>query len=99
MSLESLESTEDVRVALGCASSNFYPSFVLSNFQRVPYLDVRTLTHEQIVIYVQVRRHFTLKFNMNLSEDKFSRILSGCPPKSGPASLGWPINLPFICCG
>ena len=25
--------------------------------------------------------------------------LSGCPPKSGPASLGSPVNLPFIFCG
>ena len=35
---------------------------------------------------------------------KFSNIvllgdLSGCPPKSGPASLGSPVNLPFIFCG
>jgi len=26
-------------------------------------------------------------------------ILSGCPPKSGPASLGSSVNLPFIFCG
>ena len=26
-------------------------------------------------------------------------VLSGCPPKSGPASLGSPVNLPFIFCG
>ena len=25
--------------------------------------------------------------------------LSGCPPKSGPASSGSPVNLPFIFCG
>ena len=25
--------------------------------------------------------------------------LSGCPPKSGPASLGSPVNLPFSFCG
>ena len=26
-------------------------------------------------------------------------VLSGCPPKSGPASLGSSVNLPFIFCG
>ena len=73
--LESLESTEEVRVALACASSNFTPLSCSPNFERVPYLDIRTLTHERIVNYVLVRRHFTLKVNMNLSEDKFSRML------------------------
>ena len=28
-----------------------------------------------------------------------AHALSGCPPKSGPASLGSPVNLPFIFCG
>ena len=27
------------------------------------------------------------------------KTISGCPPKSGPASLGSPVNLPFIFCG
>ena len=31
--------------------------------------------------------------------DRYSLLLSGCPPKSGPASLGSPVNLPFIFCG
>ena len=70
--MESLESTRDVRVALG---ATFTPLSCSPNFQRVPYRDIRTLTHERIVNYVLVRRHFTLKVNMNLSEDKFSRIL------------------------
>ena len=55
--------------------ATFTPLSCSPNFQRVPYLDIRTLTHEQIVNYVLVRSHFTLKVNMNLSEDKFSRIL------------------------
>ena len=88
-----------LELLLAAPRATFTPLSCSPNFQRVPYLDIRTLTHGQSVIYVQVRRHFTLKVNMNLSEDKFSRILSGCPPKSGPASLGSPINLPFICCG
>ena len=29
----------------------------------------------------------------------FLLMLSGCPPKSGPASLGSAVNLPFIFCG
>ena len=29
----------------------------------------------------------------------FWEFLSGCPPKSGPASLGSPVNLPFVFCG
>ena len=55
--------------------ATFTPLSCSPNFQRVPYLDIRTLTHERIVNYVLVRRHFTLKVNMNLSEDKFSRVL------------------------
>ena len=49
--LGSLESTQEARVALGCASRNSYNSFVLSKlkFPRVQYLDIRTLTHELIV--------------------------------------------------
>ena len=70
-----MESTQDVRNALGCARATFTPLSCSTNFQRVPYRDIRTLTHERIVNYVLVRRHFTLKVNMNLSEDKFSRIL------------------------
>ena len=55
--------------------ATFTPLSCSPNFQRVPYLDIRTLTYERIVNYVLVRRHFTLKVNMNLSEDKFSRML------------------------
>ena len=47
--LGGLESTQKARVALGCASSNSYASFVLHNFPRDQYLDIRTLTHELIV--------------------------------------------------
>ena len=49
--LESLKSTQEARVALGCALGNSYASFVLSNFPRAQYLDIRTLTHELIVKY------------------------------------------------
>ena len=34
-----------------------------------------------------------------LTWDPKLAYLSGCPPKSGPASLGSPVNLPFIFCG
>ena len=43
------ESTQKARVALGCASSYSYASFVLSELPRAQYLDIRTLTHELIV--------------------------------------------------
>ena len=50
MHLGSLESTQEARVALGCASSNSYASLVLNQTSRVhPQLDVRTLKHEPIV--------------------------------------------------
>ena len=49
--LGSLESTQEARVAISFASSNFYTYFVLSNFPRASYLDERTLAHEPIVKY------------------------------------------------
>ena len=48
--LESLENTQEARVARGYASSNSRASFVLSkNFPRAQYLDIHTLTHELTV--------------------------------------------------
>ena len=49
--LGSLESTQEARVALGCASCNSYatPLSCSPNFPRAQYLDIRTLTHELIV--------------------------------------------------
>ena len=46
------ESTQEARVALGCASINSYICLPLSytpNFPRAQYVDLRTLTHEVIV--------------------------------------------------
>ena len=50
--LGGLESTQEVRVALDYASSNYYASFVLSKLPRASYLDERTLTYEPIVKYL-----------------------------------------------
>ena len=52
--LGSLESTQEARVALGCASCNSYASFALSKLPSAQYLDIRTLTHELIVKYQTV---------------------------------------------
>ena len=48
--LGSLESIQEARVGLGCASSKSYASFVFSKLSARPqYLDIPTLTHKLIV--------------------------------------------------
>ena len=47
--LESLESIQEARVALGYASSDSYASFMLSNFPHASDLDECMLTYEPIV--------------------------------------------------
>ena len=49
--LQSLESTQEAEVALGCASSNSYASFVFSKLPACLISRHSTLTHELIVNY------------------------------------------------
>ena len=49
MHLGSLESTQEARVALGCASSYFYASFVLSKLPKCTITRYRHAKHEQIL--------------------------------------------------
>ena len=44
-------------------------------------------------------KHFLFSTTATIAQKSLLIHLSGCPPKSGPASLGSPVNLPFIFCG
>ena len=44
-------------------------------------------------------KHFLFSTTATIAQESLLIHLSGCPPKSGPASLGSPVNLPFIFCG
>ena len=51
--LETLENTQEARVALGCAPATLTPLSRSPNFPRAQYLDIRTLTYELIVKFNQ----------------------------------------------
>ena len=44
-------------------------------------------------------KHFLFSTTATIAQKSLLIHLSGSPPKSGPASLGSPVNLPFIFCG
>ena len=44
-------------------------------------------------------KHFLFSTTATIAQKSLLIHLSGCPPKTGPASLGPPVNLSFISCG
>ena len=59
--LESLKSTKEARVALGCATCKSYASFVLS---KLPACSISRHTHPNYFINIHLEKNFALRMNI-----------------------------------